>query len=140
MHEWALAEGVVETARRVASERGLRSITSIRVRMGALQQIDDDIFREAIAKFQSESDEVRNAEVIFEQEPIRAECRRCETSWEVAGDELEALGEEASEAIHFVPELARAYLRCPECGSADFAVERGRGVWIESVEGVGNED
>ena len=140
MHEWALAEGVVETAKRVASDRGLRSITTIRVRMGALQQIDDDIFREAVTKFQGESDAVRGAEVIFTEEPIRAECRRCGAVWDIAAQELEALGEEASEAIHFVPELARTYLRCPECGSADFGVERGRGVWIESVEGVGDED
>ena len=37
--------------------------------------------------------------------------------------------------IHFVPELAHAYLRCPDCSSADFEVLGGRGVSIDAIEG-----
>jgi hydrogenase nickel incorporation protein HypA/HybF len=38
------------------------------------------------------------------------------------------------EAVHFLPEAAHAYLRCPRCGSVDFDVAAGRGVSIVSIE------
>jgi hydrogenase nickel incorporation protein HypA/HybF len=136
MHEWALAEGVVETALRVAQRDGLKGVRTIHVRMGTLQQIDRDIFRDAVGTFQAEASEiVRNADVKIESEPLSCECRLCAETWSVNDEQLAALGEEASEAIHFVPELSHAYLKCPACGSSDFSVERGRGVWIASVEG-----
>jgi Zn finger protein HypA/HybF involved in hydrogenase expression len=43
------------------------------------------------------------------------------------------LDEAQSEAIHFIPELAHTYLRCPACASPDFEVVRGRGVWLAQV-------
>ena len=39
------------------------------------------------------------------------------------------------ESIHFIPELAHAFMACPGCESPDFEVLEGRGVWIECVEG-----
>jgi hydrogenase nickel incorporation protein HypA/HybF len=49
---------------------------------------------------------------------------------------LRSLDEEAREAIHFLPEAAHAYIRCPKCGSPDFEILSGRGVWLESVRGL----
>ena len=43
MHEWALAEGVIQTASGVAEEQGLEKITEIVVRIGELQQIEHEI-------------------------------------------------------------------------------------------------
>ena len=40
-----------------------------------------------------------------------------------------------SESIHFVPELAHAFLRCPDCDGADFEVVAGRGVVLQELEG-----
>ena len=42
--------------------------------------------------------------------------------------------EETREAIHFLPEAAHAFVRCPSCGSPDFAVSKGRGVSIKSID------
>jgi Zn finger protein HypA/HybF involved in hydrogenase expression len=39
------------------------------------------------------------------------------------------------EAIHFIPELSHAFVRCPECGSPDFIILAGRGITLERVEG-----
>ena len=44
--------------------------------------------------------------------------------------------EEISEAIHFVPEMAHVYIKCKECGSPDFEVIEGRGVWLATIKGV----
>ena len=70
-------------------------------------------------------------------EPALCRCRSCEREFGFseadAGAGLEA---DQSEAIHFIPELAHTYLRCPDCGSPDFEVTQGRGVWLVAVEGI----
>ena len=38
------------------------------------------------------------------------------------------------EAIHFIPALANAYMRCPGCDSPDFEVTAGRGVTIAQID------
>jgi hydrogenase nickel incorporation protein HypA/HybF len=43
---------------------------------------------------------------------------------------------ENAEAIHFVPEIAYVYIRCPNCKSPDFEIMQGRGVWLERIRGM----
>ena len=94
MHEWALAEGVVETALRVAELDSLKGVHTIHLRMGTLQQIDRDIFRDAIGTFLAEASEiVRNAAVEVESEPLSCECRICGETWSVNDEQLAALSQ-----------------------------------------------
>ena len=44
------------------------------------------------------------------------------------------IDEDTKEAIHFLPEVAHSFISCPSCGSADFRVDRGRGLTISSIE------
>ncbi|MCR6622962.1 MAG: hydrogenase/urease maturation nickel metallochaperone HypA, partial [archaeon YNP-LCB-024-027] len=60
-------------------------------------------------------------------------CRKCGYKWKFRS---EGLSEDVKEAIHFIPEVAHTFMRCPKCGSPDFEVISGRGVWIESISGV----
>jgi hydrogenase nickel incorporation protein HypA/HybF len=72
--------------------------------------------------------------VQLEIEPVEFRCRVCAHEYrkaDAAGD----LSADDWEAIHFVPELAKSYLRCPKCKSPDFEVTAGRGVQIDSIEG-----
>ena len=136
MHEWALAEGVIETALQAADEHGMEAVSSIDVRIGQLQQIETDIFSFAMTSILAESERrVRGASFDLTIEPATLECRKCSTVWKL-DDDLEKLSEAEAEAVHFVPELAHVYIRCPACGSPDFHVARGRGVWIAGVEGA----
>lgn len=66
-------------------------------------------------------------------EPATLRCRPCcaEHEPDLAAD----VDANATEAIHFVPELAHAYLRCPQCGSPDFTIVAGRGVTVGRIEG-----
>ena len=137
MHEWALAEGVVTTALKAAEEEGMKHITRIVVSIGELQQIETEIFRHALQEVMPMS-ELRLASVEFalQTAPALFRCRvcRCEFSFREAAADL---SEEEHEAVHFIPELAHTYFRCPECGSTDFEVVKGRGVWIDRIEGEG---
>jgi len=130
MHEWALAEGIISKADRIAAENNLE-ITEIIIQIGELQQIDDEILKFALEQLRT--DNMNKAK--FTLEPIKAKlkCRVCGEEWRL---DLSSLDEESSEAVHFVPEMAHVYIKCPRCGSPDFEVLEGRGVWLASVRGV----
>ena len=131
MHEWALAEGIVSTARRVAEEQGLTEVTEVKVMIGELQQVEHEIIEFALDQLRGPG--MEKTKFVIEAAPVKFKCRKCSTEW---GFKAENLDEEVSEAIHFVPEMAHVYLKCPNCGSPDFEVVEGRGVWIAYIRGV----
>lgn len=135
MHEWALAEGVVAAVSRIAEEQGLKRVTEVTVQIGELQQVDREILIFAIDQLRPPI--MRDAKIIIEEAPAKLRCRVCGHSWRFDPKGLE---EDVSEAIHFVPEVAHAYLRCPSCGSPDFEVVEGRGIWLASVKGLRGDD
>ena len=130
MHEWALAEAVVATVEKLRREHGGLPVLGVKVRFGELQKIEMEAFQEGLRA--ASSGLPYGPEVFsFLGEPASFACRACGREWPLAG--AAGLGEEEREAIHFLPESAHVYLRCPSCGSPDFEVASGRGVTIESV-------
>jgi hydrogenase nickel incorporation protein HypA/HybF len=131
MHEWALAEAVISTILTLAKEKGAKEIAETKIKIGNLQQIEADIlttaFRELVKNTQLEKTEIK-----LEVEEAYLKCKVCGIEWNFK-DAMSTLKGEESEAIHFVPELAHAFIRCPRCGSPDFEVTRGRGIWIEYI-------
>ncbi|KXB01036.1 hypothetical protein AKJ44_03020 [candidate division MSBL1 archaeon SCGC-AAA261F17] len=132
MHEWALAEGVVSTALKIADERNARKILEIRIKVGKLQQIDSEIFEFALKEL-AKNTKAEESKIRLEPEEVVLICNLCNHEWSF--DEVsERLSPEESELIHFFPEVVHTYARCPECGSPDFRIEGGRGAWIDSIE------
>ncbi len=132
MHEWALAEGVINTAIEVAEENDAKEIIEIKIKVGSLQQVDREAFEFALKEISRETmAENSRKNIIIENAVLK--CRTCGEVWE-HDKTKENLSEEETESIHFIPDLAHTYIRCPECNSPDFKIESGRGVWIESVE------
>lgn len=132
MHEWALAEGVISTALRVAEEKNAEGIVKVKVRIGELQQIDKDIFETALEELVKNTIAAKTR-IEIETEKSVLKCRVCGYEWTFDHSKKE-LGEEEFEAIHFLPDIASVYIRCPKCSSPDFKIEGGRGVWIDSIE------
>jgi hydrogenase nickel incorporation protein HypA/HybF len=130
MHEWALAEAVVSAASQIAEKEKLEKVTTINLKVGELQQVDLEIFKFALSQLLS--DKLKDVKVNITKKRAKLKCRVCGHQWPFS---RAGLDDSAKEAIHFVPEIAHAYLRCPVCGSPDFEVEQGRGVWIESIKG-----
>lgn len=135
MHEFALAEAVIATALETAAKEGIARLSRIVVRIGELQAIEREPFelalRQAIPAAESRLARTR---IVVEDEPARFRCRPCDVEFgldETGGP----LPHADSEAVHFVPELAHAFLRCPGCGSPDFEVLQGRGVTLQTLEG-----
>jgi hydrogenase nickel incorporation protein HypA/HybF len=111
MHEWALAEAIITTASQIAEKEGLSEVTEVKIKVGELQH----------ARFQIETIKAK------------LKCRVCGNQWFFS---KESLDEKTAEAIHFVPEIAHTYIKCPKCGSPDFEILEGRGIWLESVKGL----
>jgi hydrogenase nickel incorporation protein HypA/HybF len=131
MHEWALAEGVVSTAVKIARAEGLSEITEVVVKIGELQQVEHDVLNFALEQLRKPM--MKDARFVLETIPARLRCRVCGEEWRFSPEEL---SKEVSEAIHFVPEVAHVYIKCPGCGSPDFEVVEGRGVILASIKGV----
>jgi hydrogenase nickel incorporation protein HypA/HybF len=135
MHEWALAEAVIAAAIEESRKGGLEKINEIRVKIGELQQMELEIFQYALDEIVKVHDELlTNVKIELETEKAIFKCRVCGHEWDF--DEAR-LGEEEGEAIHFAPEVAHVYVRCPSCKSPDFEVLQGRGVLIQSIKGTG---
>jgi hydrogenase nickel incorporation protein HypA/HybF len=130
MHEWALAEGVVKTADKFAEDQGMEEVTEVKIMIGELQQIEHDIIEFALD--QMRTPRMKNAKFVIETVIAAFKCRKCGHEWKL---ETRKLDEETGEAIHFIPEMAHVYLKCPNCGSPDFEVTEGRGVWLASIKG-----
>ena len=135
MHEWALAESVVLTAQKVAKEQGFGKIKKIRIKLGELQQIDKNILKFAIKEIIRPQDVLfKKVKIMFQDEKAFLKCRNCGHEWPLENNSRK-LNSIESEAIHFVPEVVHAYLKCPQCKSPDFEIEQGRGVWVDSIVG-----
>ncbi len=131
MHEWALAEAILTSAKEYAQKEGLQSVSEVTIKVGELQGVEARILRFALKQMQ---------EGIFKETKFRIlkakstlKCRVCATTWQYNPKKVDKA---AAEAIHFIPEVAHTYIKCPKCGSPDFEIASGRGVWIESIQGA----
>jgi len=135
MHEWALAESILTAAVEEAEKEKLKKITKIKIGLGELQQIEQDIFEFAldeIIKFQA--DKLKDVKIKIETIKSTLKCKSCEHTWSF-DDLKKKISEDEGEAIHFIPEVAFVHTRCPKCGSPDFEITSGRGVSIIQIKG-----
>lgn len=131
MHEWALAEAVITMAKQIAEKEKLKEITEVTIKVGELQEMERGILRFALA--QLKTDCFKNTKFHITKAKTTFKCRVCGTTWLF---KKEILDKETAEAIHFIPEVAHTYIKCPKCSSPDFEIISGRGIWLENIKGV----
>jgi len=132
VHEWALAEAVLETITKLADENKIANIKKVYILIGELQSIDIDSFKFALDTLKNNLN-IFIEDFIFEYEKARFRCIKCGYEWSLK--EVMIKDEEVKEAIHFLPEVVHAFVKCPKCGSQDYKVISGRGVTIKRIEG-----
>ena len=132
MHEWALSDSVAAAALEVKKGQNLKTVDEITVVLGQVQDIAADVFAEIFDEVKKNYGGIENAKLLIETEPAQFTCLNCGN---VFGLEREKLDHETGEAIHFLPEMAKLYIRCAKCGSPDFKITRGRGVYIKEIKG-----
>jgi len=131
MHEWALAEAIITAVKQIVEKEKLRELREVTIKVGELQQVEKDILRFALSQLNLVA--FKNAQFHIKKAKTTLKCRACGNTWLFNRNKLD---EDTAEAIHFVPEVAHAYIRCPKCKSPDFEISEGRGVWIENIRGV----
>jgi len=131
MHEWALAEAVISATCQIAEKEGIKEVIEVKLKAGELQQIDLDILKFALSQLKTAK--LKNTVFDIKTAKAKLKCRVCGYGWIFIKEKLD---ENTAEAIHFVPEIAHTFIKCPKCGSPDFEILQGRGVWLESIKGV----
>lgn len=131
MHEWALAEAIISSASEIAEKEELKEVREVKIRVGELQQVELGILEFALSELKI--GKFKNAKFVIENVKAEFKCRVCGCKWAFNRNRLDS---ESAEAIHFVPETAHAYIKCPKCGSPDFETIEGRGIWLESIRGL----
>lgn len=126
VHEWALAEAIKDYIKSHSRGRGIEKIV---IKLGVLQSIDREILDFALKNL-LEEEGIRAKSIVYEEEPVVLRCRRCGHVW---APDLSRTDEAIREAIHFIPEAAYSYLKCPKCGSRDFEIVSGRGLAIKEI-------
>jgi hydrogenase nickel incorporation protein HypA/HybF len=131
MHEWALAEAILKSAEQIAEQENLKEVSEVTIKVGELQQIEPPILRFALNQMKSDSFKKAKFRILKAKSTLK--CRVCGNVWQF---NFRKLDKTTAEAIHFVPEVAHTYIKCPKCGSPDFEIASGRGVWLEDLKGV----
>jgi len=135
MHEWALAESIIVTIIKESEKEKLSKVFKVTVKIGELQSIELDIFKFSLENMiEVYHPPVSLENICLEIERCILKCKVCGNNWNYR-DAPKKPDDTETEAIHFVPEVAHTYMRCPQCGSPDFEILQGRGVWLESIEG-----
>jgi len=131
MHEWALAEAILASAKEIAEQEKLKEIMGVTIKVGELQQVEPDILSFALS--QMKTGIFKNAKFRILKAKTTLKCRVCGGAWQF---NLKKLDKNTAEAIHFVPEVAHTYIKCPKCRSPDFEIVDGRGVWLKNLKGA----
>ena len=132
MHEWALAESVIKTVVEHAGTEKLKKLKEAVVVFGELQAIDKEIFAFALDELRKQFPAANSCKFKIVTEPAAFRCKACAHEFPLKG--LKKTKDEA-EFIHFVPEMAHTFLKCPKCKSPDFEIAKGRGVSISYIKG-----
>ncbi len=131
MHEWALAQSIIYSAIEYQKKNNLKEITEFTVKMGELQQIDKEILEFALKEI-AQFKKMTKIKINIKTEKAILKCRACGHEWNLSNP-VSKLGKYELESIHFIPDIAHVYLRCPKCKSPDFEIVKGRGVLIDSI-------
>ncbi len=125
MHEWALAESVIKTIK----SHG-KKFPSAEIVFGQLQDIDKEIFSLALKELTSQ-DKTFDVKLKIVEEKALFKCMSCGYEFD-----LDKGIEDPSdkENVHFLPEMAKVFLKCPSCSSKDFEILKGRGLSLRIKE------
>lgn len=111
MHELSIARSMIELAAEHARQAGAGHILSLKVRVGALRCVDEELLRGAFEAARVDTP-CENAELNIEKVPLFAECTVCSRKYAVKSD----------------------HWNCPRCGAQGELSEGGDELELTSME------
>ncbi len=134
MHEWSLANGIVKSVLEEKEKNRAKAIKKVEISVGEVSQIDTETLRYAIENI-SRGTPMEGSEIMIDVEKTELRCRTCGHIWnfdEVRGN-LEPVGEEGDNAVHYLPESISIFIKCPVCMGQDIEILGGKGVSIKKI-------
>jgi hydrogenase nickel incorporation protein HypA/HybF len=142
MHEFGMAQSIVEYALSEAEGKKAARVAEIQVDVGELTMIDRRVLSRALRLLLT-GPKLEGCKVLVRKKGVKFVCRRCEglSSMEEAMKQLRDVPEELlvrepdsrEVPLHFLPSLYPAFVHCPKCGSADLEVKEGEDVSIRRM-------
>jgi len=140
LHEWSIAEGIVDVLLEMFKDKKLREVD---IKIGELRDLDLDVLRSAL-NILSESRSLKGLKFNLHVSKARFKCLNCGEEWglekalemveETIGAESVIIEESGSELpLHFIPSLIIGLQKCPSCGMMDIAIDSGRELEITRV-------
>ncbi|MEM4086601.1 MAG: hydrogenase/urease maturation nickel metallochaperone HypA [Saccharolobus sp.] len=137
MHEGALAYSTATALIEYAKDNNIREVKIVEIGIGELTMIDEETYTTWLTEYLKGSP-YENAKITLIKEPVKFKCNICNNEWtlnEVKDKIMESYCKEVDcdTPIHYLPEIAPAYVTCPKCGSRDFEIIEGEGIRIRSI-------
>lgn len=142
MHEFGIAQSVVEYTLSEAENRKASRVSEIHLDVGELSMIDRRVLAHAL-KLLMTNPKLEKCRVHIRKKRVSFVCRRCSSQWSMAEamkqldkvpEKLRVREPDSKEVpLHFLPSLYSAFVRCPKCGSSDLDVTAGEGVRIRRL-------
>ncbi|MCD6348302.1 MAG: hydrogenase nickel incorporation protein HypA [Candidatus Korarchaeota archaeon] len=141
MHEWTLAEAIVESLNSLINQDDARKVLEVEILYGEMMELESDILNYAIEEL-ARGTALEGAKFSLKEEKALFRCNACGATWDfetahkMLSHEFGILEEPSGEKespLHFIPDLAQALLKCPQCGSRDFETISGKGIRIARV-------
>lgn len=126
MHEFSVSKEIASEVKRVAEEEDAVSVKKINLGIGRLSHLNPQQLEFCFESIADDEELLRDASIDIEEKDVEIEC----------GCGYEGT---VSDGIKKLSSLAK-HLNCPDCGNLNPSIEKGRGIFIESIKIVRNEE
>jgi hydrogenase nickel incorporation protein HypA/HybF len=139
MHEFSIAQSLVESVLSEARKNNAKKVLVIDISIAELMQLDKDIFLDLVSSFLT-GPVLGSARLEVKTEKAVFSCRKCGRSWDMseAKKQLQEIekgllikeSDGADPPLHFLPQLYPAFIHCPDCGSSNILLQDSGSVQI----------
>jgi hydrogenase nickel incorporation protein HypA/HybF len=142
LHEFGIAQSIVDYAASEVGRKKAARVLEIQVEVGELAMIDRPVLAHALRLLMT-GPTLERCRVRINKRKVVFGCRKCSASWpmteaikqmdKVQDDLLVREPNSKELPTHFLPSLYPAFVHCPRCGSADLEVKQGEGVVVKRM-------
>jgi hydrogenase nickel incorporation protein HypA/HybF len=142
LHELSIAQNIVDSILTEANDSSGKRVSMLDVEIGELMQLDRNALSYAI-KLLMTGPLLSGARVRVHVKKVSFVCKKCGKKWGMAEaqkqlssvpDSLRISEPDSKELpLHFLPYLYPAFIKCPECGSADITAIGGHEIRLKEL-------
>ena len=143
MHEFSVAQSIVDTVLVEAEKNKAKRVTEIVVEIGELMQLDLKALKYSL-RILLQVPMLKDAKLRTQLTRASFSCKKCGDRWRMqearrqltkVSDGLLVREPDSEELpLHFLPHLYSAFIRCPRCGSSDLELTKGKEIQLARIQ------